>query len=494
MADDEWAQTLLEYAQDKIAVIDETGRYVYVNEASTDILGIEPTALIGENVFEYIHDDDVVTARQRFERIVETEPEQPNPIRYRHRTATGEWTWLESRVSSVDMTPQFDSDLETDASGGHYVVSSRDISAQVVAEQDRQQARERLEAITQTTGDVLWLFTGDWEELLFVNPAYEEIYGQSIAALEADPSSFIDAIHPDDRAAVRETMRRLSTGKPAGVEYRVNPDHDYDRWVWVRAEPILSDGEVTRIVGFTRDITDRRRRKRQLVVMDTLLRHNLRNDMCVILGMAEQLTRATTDDADASVPTLEPETVSQYTDVICEHGEQLLESASKQRQIIDLLAHAPVRSAADTVSIVSDAIEQTRASYTASIETELPESALAITITELKAAIRELLENAVEHAPSDDPEVTVAIEPTGDDTVAITVQDDCPPIPELEFRVLTGEWEMTDVYHTSGLGLWLVYWVVDLSNGWVDFSRSEDANRGNEITLYLPRAPTAANR
>jgi len=46
---------------------------------------------------------------------------------------------------------------------------------------------------------------------------------------------------------------------------------------------------------------------------------------------------------------------------------------------------------------------------------------------------------------------------------------------------------MDDVYHTSGLGLWLVYWVADLSDGNIAFDRSET---GNTITLTLPRDRT----
>ncbi|WP_087714125.1 PAS domain-containing protein [Natronolimnobius baerhuensis] len=489
MVVDEWAQLLLECAQDKIAVIEDTGEYVYVNEASTDILGFEPAALIGDTVFEYIHDDDVAAIKQRFNHFVAAAADQTITVRYRHRTADSEWTWLESRLSNVDIGTQIDANAtENGETGKRYVVSSRDISKQVAAERDRQQARERLETITQTTGDVLWLFSGDWEELLFVNPAYERIFGQPVAELEQDPHSFLDVIHPDDVPAVEQAMQRLSAGTPTSVEYRVNPDLEYERWVWVRAEPVVTDGTVTRIVGFTRDITDRRRRKRQLIVMDTLLRHNLRNDMCVILGTADELTRATPDTRDDDTPPLEPDTVSAHAAVIREYGEKLLESATKQRRVIDLLADAPVRSPTDIVDVVTDAIEQIRASHDVSIETDLPDAARAITITELEAAIYELLENAVEHAPSDEPAVSVTVEATGDGAVAITVEDNCPPIPELEFRVLTGEWEMTDVYHTSGLGLWLVYWVVDLSNGWVDFSRSE--GDGNTITVTLPRSST----
>jgi signal transduction histidine kinase len=45
---------------------------------------------------------------------------------------------------------------------------------------------------------------------------------------------------------------------------------------------------------------------------------------------------------------------------------------------------------------------------------------------------------------------------------------------------------MNALYHTSGLGLWLVYWVVTLSDGHISFS--EQSPRGNAISISLPAA------
>lgn len=56
---------LLEHARDKIAVVDADGAYVYVNEASIDILGYDPAELVGDRVLEYVHPDDGRTVADR---------------------------------------------------------------------------------------------------------------------------------------------------------------------------------------------------------------------------------------------------------------------------------------------------------------------------------------------------------------------------------------------------------------------------------------------
>jgi PAS domain S-box-containing protein len=146
------------------------------------------------------------------------------------------------------------------------VLANRVIHAaeQYRTERDARRTRRRLEEITEKTNDLLWMYAGDWEELLFVNSVYEELYGQSIDALRAEPTAFLERIHSADRESVEAFMDRVSSGESADIEYRIRDDEGDTRWLWVQAEPIVEDGSVERIVGFSRDITDRTEREREL--------------------------------------------------------------------------------------------------------------------------------------------------------------------------------------------------------------------------------------
>jgi len=119
--------------------------------------------------------------------------------------------------------------------------------------------------LAESTPDVIFLFTADWEELLFVNDAYEEIWGQSVESLEADSLDFVEGIHPADRDAVLDALERITAGESVDIEYRVNESEDYQRWVWARGEPISDeDGTIRHVGGYVRDITDRKRRQREI--------------------------------------------------------------------------------------------------------------------------------------------------------------------------------------------------------------------------------------
>jgi len=453
---------LLDQAQDKIALLDDEGRFTYVNDAAERILGFAPAELLGEVVFEYIHPDEREAVERTFYRILDTDRFTEESITYRHRAADGSWVWLESRMSNL-----------TDDTLDGYVVSSRDITDRVQAERERAEAASHLREIATVSSDVLWMFDADWSEVLFVNPTYEEIYGGSIEELETDPQTLLDTVHPDDVPAVEEAMKRIADGASVDMEYRVNADENYNRWVWVQAEPIEEDGEVVRITGFAKDVTDRRRRERQLVVMDNLLRHNLRNDLNIILGTAELL--------ESEVPE-----TAEHTAVIRRVGDELLATAEKEREIIDLITERQEPGRIEFEKVVGECVEVVRNRYPdASIEITSLDPVAVDGRVELRSAVIELLENAVRHAETADPTVRIDLTRTADGA-ELVVRDDHAPIPAVEANVLRGDHDMTDVYHSSGLGLWLVYWSVELSGGRVDVESGPD--RGNEITVALSRA------
>ena len=140
------------------------------------------------------------------------------------------------------------------------------------ARKTAERTRRWLREITESSTDCRWLFTADWEELLFVS-GYEDIWGRSPERIRENPTDFLDGIHPDDRAVATETMARLSGGEPADVEYRIRRGDGSVGWVWAKGEPIRNAaGEVVRVVGLTREITGRKRHQRRLEALNRAAR------------------------------------------------------------------------------------------------------------------------------------------------------------------------------------------------------------------------------
>jgi PAS domain S-box-containing protein len=145
-------------------------------------------------------------------------------------------------------------------------------------------------------GVALWT-ASELGEIEYVSSGVEEIYGISAETLQEDFEQLIERIHPEDRDRILDGLAQSPEESLADVhEHRaVKPDGTV-RWVHSRRVPIRDDdGTLTMLVGIATDITEQKRRERQLEILNRIIRHDIRNDMAVILGWAELLEEDVTD-------------------------------------------------------------------------------------------------------------------------------------------------------------------------------------------------------
>ena len=125
-------------------------------------------------------------------------------------------------------------------------------------------AHHRVQELAESTTDCLWMFTRDWDELLFVS-GYETVWNRPTDALEQNPEDFLDSIDPGDRDFVERELDRLSGGDSIDIEFKIHRGEAQPGWVWVKGQPVFDEaGNVVRVVGFTRDITERKEREREM--------------------------------------------------------------------------------------------------------------------------------------------------------------------------------------------------------------------------------------
>ncbi|TYL38855.1 diguanylate cyclase [Natronococcus pandeyae] len=168
--------------------------------------------------------------------------------------ADGERVWL-----SLSGTPLWD---DGESSGA--VFTFADITERKRMEADLRASEQKFRQVAENLEQVIWMSTPHKGEMLYVNPAYEEIWGRSCESLYRDPESFFDGIHPDDRDRVREALPKQPGGEYDETYRVVRPDGEV-RWVRDRAVPIHDeDGDVYRIVGIASDITEQRTVEREL--------------------------------------------------------------------------------------------------------------------------------------------------------------------------------------------------------------------------------------
>lgn len=239
--------------------------------------------------------------------------------------------------------------------------------------------------------------------------------------------------------------------------------------------PVFDEsGEMEVFVAVQVDVTKRRERLQQLLVVDRLLRHDLKNDLTIIRGFAEVLEKELDDDD-----------LREAANGIIEQSDELLQSADVSRFITDILTDDIEPRQVDIATIGREKIEELSQQFdTASIHFEGPGEVLIPADDRISYVFEELVENAITHNDAKQPWVEVAIEPA-DEYVDIIVSDNGPGIPDVEYKELSLQTKFDDLEHGQGLGLWLVYWIVNRFDGRLMFETNEP--RGTTVTVRMIR-------
>ena len=315
------------------------------------------------------------------------------------------------------------------------------------------------------------------DDAVFVVDATDRIVdynprAQALLTDAEDPRGFDAAdVFPDygrlrDReGAVSETIQLTVEGRERLFDVRLTPLGGENR-----------DGG--RVVAL-RDVTEQQRRRQQLDVLHRVLRHNIRNDMTVVYGHAENLEAQQADPSrgtDGGVDSVQ---------AIKERSEEIVAMAEKARtleRMLDREERAPVPE--PIVALVESVAAGVRAEHpnvTVGVTARASETVCAD--AQLRTVVENLVENAAEHNTAVDPWVWVDVEGGDGRPVRIRVADNGPAIPEEERSVLAMGGE-TQLEHGSGLGLWLVKWGCRTVGGTVDFAERESG--GNLVTVRAP--------
>ncbi|MDZ7582851.1 MAG: PAS domain S-box protein [Deltaproteobacteria bacterium] len=142
----------------------------------------------------------------------------------------------------------------------------RDPWTRMAAEQVRPVDEQQFREIVDTMGGAIWLFDWKRRRVVYVNAAYEAIWGRSAAALYDRYAEWAESLHPDDLAFAKESFVRIAeTGKSEKRDYRiVRPDGSV-RWISDRGYAIRDrQGRVVRLAGIAEDITDRKQAEETL--------------------------------------------------------------------------------------------------------------------------------------------------------------------------------------------------------------------------------------
>ncbi|MBZ5620075.1 MAG: PAS domain S-box protein [Acidobacteriia bacterium] len=236
-------------------VTDAEGGIQFINRAFRETCGVTFEQVEGGKWQSLIHPDDAPEYVRAFRRALE----EHTPFRgeARARRADGEWRWTESHAE-----PRFSPGREFLGLAG----ISPDITERKHAEQALQRSEEKFRQLAENIREVFWMMPPAATEILYVSPAYEQVWGRTCDSLYQRPASWLDAVHPEDLGQARSNLPRLMRGETAESEFRIRTPDGQAKWIRNRAFPIRDQGgQLIRIVGIAEEITERKRYEAELI-------------------------------------------------------------------------------------------------------------------------------------------------------------------------------------------------------------------------------------
>jgi two-component system CheB/CheR fusion protein len=483
-----------------LAYIDKDARYTWSNETYRQWFEQPPESMAGRHPSEVLGPEAWEKIRPAAERAL-----------------SGEQVEFDSHLVYASGPPRDihaayipDRDASGDVRG--FIALVTDVSEKVRANQALRRS-ERLLAESQTAAHV-----GSWEAtfvpgerepaaLWWSDEAYR-IFGWEPGEVDLTYARFMEAIHPQDRAVVREVTREgLARGGRFEKEYRiVLPDgtvRSIHAWTAVEKNPA---GQVTRLLGTCQDVTERLleaderdrtldelkeadRRKDEFLAM---LSHELRNPLAPILSAVEILKLV--DPREAETAARYRGIIEQQVHLIKRLLDDLLDVARVSQGKIDLR-----REQLDLGTILTRAIEVSRPLMTekhqALTVTTRPQAILVdADQTRLVQVFANLLNNAAKYSEHGGRiELDYGIE---QDEAFVRVRDNgvgmTPDLLERAFDLFVQETRSLDRAQGGlGIGLTMVRSLVKLHGGTVR-AFSDGPGRGTEVVVKLPRVLGAA--
>jgi PAS domain S-box-containing protein len=191
---------------------------------------------------------------------------------------------------------------------GHFGVQ-RDISDRKCAEAALKESEERFRQLAENIQDSFWLLSTEMSKILYISPAYEQIWGRSIEELYANYQNWIEWVHSEDKHLLLDAHLRVLAGESTNREYRILRPDGTIRWVYDRAFPIHDEsGKVYRIAGICEDISDRKfteaRIQAALQEKEILIKeihHRVKNNMQVISSLLQLQSQYIEDESTLSL-------------------------------------------------------------------------------------------------------------------------------------------------------------------------------------------------
>ena len=255
-----------------ITYIDRDGRFMRINKAGADALGIPPKEVVGKTFDDFFLPDQAALFLKRNREVMDTKIPLVGRV-FQVILPTGKAIWIQA-----DIVPYLDG--KGNSIGSIFVVM--DISGRKAAEEALQESGERFRNMANLLPQTIFE-TDEKGNFTFVSSQGYQTFGYTEADVAAG-MNVLQTILPEDHGkAIESISRRIGGEQFPPSEYTAITKDGRTFPIMIYASPILKGAGYVGMRGMVIDITERKQMEQDLKnSLDRL--HKTLNDAVVTMG------------------------------------------------------------------------------------------------------------------------------------------------------------------------------------------------------------------
>lgn len=179
------------------------------------------------------------------------------PVITGQKEGDGGTAHLEARVSGI---------RDNNGQMMGYLIAISDVTKRVRAEEALRASEELFRELAENISDVFFVRDLKTRKIIYLSPAYEQVWGRPRQEMYDDSYKFMNAVHPDDYKRVLDAIKNQENGVYFNEIYRIVKSGGEVRWVHSRTYPVRdASGNVYRLAGIAEDITKEKYDERMLM-------------------------------------------------------------------------------------------------------------------------------------------------------------------------------------------------------------------------------------
>ncbi|USZ71821.1 PAS domain-containing sensor histidine kinase [Natronosalvus halobius] len=234
---------VFERIDDAFYALDDEFQFEYVNERAEAFFATSERELLGRKPWEVLDVDESDSLFEKFETTMVTQ----EPMSFeRYSDPLGIWAMVRVYPSESGLSVYF-----------------RDITERKERERELELTRELLEKAERIADVGGWEIDTDTREVFWTDHLFEIL---AIPDGDEPPlDEALDVYHEEDRSIIEHAVEEaLDSGESFDVEVRFRTPDGEVRWLHVKGDPDVDDGEVVLLRGAVQDITERKEREWEL--------------------------------------------------------------------------------------------------------------------------------------------------------------------------------------------------------------------------------------